>query len=190
MERVGRPLELDTDGIWCILPHSFPQSFKWKTKDGKEFPMAYPCTMLNYQVHKLYTNHQYQTEIDSVHHVFNTRSENSIFFELDGPYRAMVLPASTEEGRLLKKRYAVFNLDGSMAELKGFEMKRRGELQIIKIFQTQVFERFLLGSNLKECYQEVAKIANYWLDVLFRKVETWKPVESRGKDWKTRSCWS
>lgn len=152
--------------------------------------MAYPCTMLNYQVHKLYTNHQYQTEIDSVHHVFNTRSENSIFFELDGPYRAMVLPASTEEGRLLKKRYAVFNLDGSMAELKGFEMKRRGELQIIKIFQTQVFERFLLGSNLKECYQEVAKIANYWLDVLFRKVETWKPVESRGKDWKTRSCWS
>lgn len=152
--------------------------------------MAYPCTMLNYQVHKLYTNHQYQTEIDSVHHVFNTRSENSIFFELDGPYRAMVLPASTEEGRLLKKRYAVFNLDGSMAELKGFEMKRRGELQIIKIFQTQVFERFLLGSNLKECYQEVAKIANYWLDVLFRKVETWKPVEIRGKDWKTRSCWS
>ena len=152
--------------------------------------MAYPCTMLNYQVHKLYTNHQYQTEIDSVHHVFNTRSENSIFFELDGPYRAMVLPASTEEGRLLKKRYAVFNLDGSMAELKGFEMKRRGELQIIKIFQTQVFERFLLGSNLKECYQEVAKIAKYWLDVLFRKVETWKLVENRGKDWKTRSCWS
>ena len=150
--------------------------------------MAYPCTMLNYQVHKLYTNHQYQTEIDPIHHVFNTRSENSIFFELDGPYRAMVLPASTEEGRLLKKRYAVFNLDGSMAELKGFEMKRRGELQIIKIFQTQVFERFLLGSNLKECYQEVAKIANYWLDVLFRKVETWKPIDHREKDSKTRNC--
>ena len=150
--------------------------------------MAYPCTMLNYQVHKLYTNHQYQTEIDSQRHIFNTRSENSIFFELDGPYRAMVLPASTEEGRLLKKRYAVFNLDGSMAELKGFEMKRRGELQIIKIFQTQVFERFLLGSNLKECYQEVAKIANYWLDVLFRKVETWKPIDHREKDSKTRNC--
>ena len=64
----------------------------------------------------------------------------------------------------------------------------RGELQIIKIFQTQVFERFLLGSNLKECYQEVAKIANYWLDVLFRKVETWKPIDPREKDSKTRNC--
>ena len=47
---------------------------------------------------------RYQTEVDPVKHIFNTRSENSIFFELDGPYRAMVLPASTEEGRLLKKR--------------------------------------------------------------------------------------
>ena len=113
---------------------------------------------------------RYQTEIDPKNHIFNTRSENSIFFELDGPYKAMVLPASTEEGRLLKKRYAVFNLDGSLAELKGFELKRRGELQIIKIFQSQVFERFLLGWNLKECYDEVATVANYWLDVLFNQV--------------------
>lgn len=182
VERVGRPLELDTDGIWCVLPHSFPQQFQWRTRDGKTYPMAYPCVMLNYQVHRLYTNHQYQTEVDSVHHIFNTRSENSIFFELDGPYRAMVLPASTEEGRLLKKRYAVFNLDGSMAELKGFEMKRRGELQIIKIFQTQVFERFLLGTNLKECYAEVAKIANYWLDVLYHKVNIVSTLDYREKE--------
>ena len=46
--------------------------------------------------------------------------------------------ASTEEGKLLKKRYAVFNDDGSLAELKGFELKRRGELEIIKAFQGQV----------------------------------------------------
>ena len=38
--------------------------------------------------------------------VFTVQSECSIFFEPDGPYRAMVPPASTEEGRLLKKRYA------------------------------------------------------------------------------------
>ena len=30
----------------------------------------------------------------------------------------MVLPASKEEGKLIKKRYAVFNFDGSLAELK------------------------------------------------------------------------
>ncbi len=32
--------------------------------------------------------------------------------------QAMVLPASKEEGKLIKKRYAVFNEDGSLAELK------------------------------------------------------------------------
>lgn len=46
----------------------------------------------------------------------------------------MVLPASKKEGESIKKRYAVFNKDGSLAELKGFELKRRGELNIIKIF--------------------------------------------------------
>ncbi len=32
--------------------------------------------------------------------------------------QAMILPASKEEGKLIKKRYAVFNFDGSLAELK------------------------------------------------------------------------
>lgn len=50
--------------------------------------------------------------------LYNVRSENSIFFEVDGPYLAMILPASKEEGKKLKKRYAVFNFDGSLAELK------------------------------------------------------------------------
>lgn len=26
----SRPLELDTDGIWCILPSSFPENFEVK----------------------------------------------------------------------------------------------------------------------------------------------------------------
>ena len=46
--------------------------------------------------------------------------------------QAMILPASKEEGKLIKKRYAVFNEDGTLAELKGFELKRRGELKLIK----------------------------------------------------------
>lgn len=32
VERIGRPLELDTDGIWCCLPGSFPENFTFKTK--------------------------------------------------------------------------------------------------------------------------------------------------------------
>ena len=73
-------------------------------------------------------------------------------------------------GCVLLYSYAVFNEDGTLAELKGFEVKRRGELQLIKIFQSSVFEAFLLGSTLEECYASVAKVADYWLDVLYSHV--------------------
>ena len=82
----------------------------------------------------------------------------------------MILPASKEEGKLIKKRYAVFNFDGSLAELKGFEIKRRGELKLIKVFQAEVFERFLDGSTLAECYAAVGAVANRWLDLLDTQV--------------------
>ena len=42
--------------------------------------------------------------------------------------------------------------------LSGFEVKRRGELQIIKIFQSTVFEAFLKGDTLDTCYDAVAKV--------------------------------
>lgn len=32
VEKIGKPLELDTDGIWCALPGSFPENFTFKTK--------------------------------------------------------------------------------------------------------------------------------------------------------------
>lgn len=51
-----------------------------------------------------------------------------------------------------------------------FEVKRRGELQLIKIFQSSVFEAFLKGDSLEKCYDSVAKVADYWLDVLYSKV--------------------
>ncbi|KAJ8327871.1 DNA polymerase epsilon catalytic subunit [Batrachochytrium dendrobatidis] len=166
VEKLGRPLELDTDGIWCILPKSFPENFKLKLKNGKELFISYPCVMLNHLVHAEFTNHQYQ---DLIEDKYVVTSENSIFFEVDGPYHAMILPASTQEDKLLKKRYAVFNHDGSLAELKGFEVKRRGELKLIKNFQSSIFKVFLEGTSLKECYTMVGAAANRWLDILFSK---------------------
>lgn len=166
VERLGIPLELDTDGIWCTIPQSFPDEFTFTLGNGKKLPLSYPCSMLNYRVHQKFTNHQYQNLFDPVKHKYETHSENSIFFELDGPYRAMVLPTSKEEGKGIKKRYAVFNDDGSLAELKGFELKRRGELQLIKNFQGDLFKVFLEGDTLENCYAAVGKIANRWLDIL------------------------
>ena len=58
----------------------------------------------------------------------------------------------------------------SIIYIKGFEVKRRGELQLIKNFQSSVFESFLSGTTLQECYESVAMVANFWLDVLYNKV--------------------
>jgi len=172
VEQIGRPLELDTDGIWCILPGSFPDVYNFETADGSKLKLEYPCVMLNAACHDKFTNHQYQKLIDPEKGIYSTQSECSIFFEVDGPYRCMFLPASTEEGKLLKKRYAVFNDDKSLAELKGFELKRRGELELIKTFQSEVFKRFLEGNSLEECYQAAADIANHWIDVIDTRAES------------------
>uniref|UniRef100_A0A1I8H307 DNA polymerase epsilon catalytic subunit n=1 Tax=Macrostomum lignano TaxID=282301 RepID=A0A1I8H307_9PLAT len=181
VEQIGRPLELDTDGIWCVLPASFPENFTVRTSNAKKpkLNISYPGAMLNAMVQQHFTNDQYHELVatDGSTIEYRVRSENSIFFEVDGPYLAMVLPASKEEGKKLKKRYAVFNFDGSLAELKGFEVKRNGELQLIKIFQSSVFEAFLKGDSLAECYAAVAKVADYWLDVLFSKAESMPDTE-------------
>jgi DNA polymerase epsilon subunit 1 len=171
IERIGRPLELDTDGIWCMLPGVFPENFKFNMRDGKKIVFSYPCTMLNHRVHARFTDDQYHSYNEETGQ-YEIRSENSIFFELDGPYKAMILPSSKEEDKLLKKRYAVFNDDGSLAELKGFEVKHRGELQLIKIFQSEILDKFLLGSTTEECYAAVAQVADQWLDVLYTKGST------------------
>nr|CAD7397598.1 unnamed protein product [Timema poppensis] len=171
IEQVGRPLELDTDGIWCVLPESFPENYNIHSTHPKKakFTISYTNAVLNCMVKDQFTNHAYHELVEPATLSYVQRSENSIFFEVDGPYLAMVLPASKEEGKKLKKRYAVFNLDGSLAELKGFEVKRRGELQLVKIFQSSVFEAFLKGDSLEKCYESVAKVADYWLDVLYSK---------------------
>jgi DNA polymerase epsilon subunit 1 len=60
---VGIPLELDTDGIWCCLPTSFPENLKFtSSQPGKEkgYVMNYPCTVLNKIVVENFSNHQYQ----------------------------------------------------------------------------------------------------------------------------------
>jgi len=180
VEQIGRPLELDTDGIWCILPKSFPDQFTFHAKNGAKLKLEYPCCMLNSDVAENYSNHQYQSLKSKKSRTYTTRSECSIFFEVDGPYKAMILPASTEEGKLLKKRYAVFDLKGKLSELKGFELKRRGELELIKAFQGEIFKHFLDGDSLDTCYDAVAQIANHWLDVIDTQGESLDTTELFG----------
>ena len=102
----SRPLELDTDGIWCVLPSSFPENFEVCSTNAKKprVTISYPGAMLNVMVQDHFTNEQYQELVDPENLVYEQRRENSIFFEVDGPYRSMILPASKEEGKKLKKR--------------------------------------------------------------------------------------
>jgi DNA polymerase epsilon subunit 1 len=55
-------------------------------------------------VAKNYTNEQYLKLVDVERKTYQTTRENSIFFEVDGPYRAMALPAAQQQGKGLKKR--------------------------------------------------------------------------------------
>lgn len=65
--------------------------------------------------------------------------------------------------------YAVFDMNNKISELKGFEIKRRGELEVIKIFQEQVFPKFLIGKSKAEVYGATAEVANRWyVNILIR----------------------
>ena len=49
---VRRPLELDTDGIWCVMPATFPENYVIKTSNPKKskVTISYPGAMLNVMV--------------------------------------------------------------------------------------------------------------------------------------------
>jgi DNA polymerase epsilon subunit 1 len=48
VDDIGKPLELDTDGIWCCLPGSFPEEFTLKATAAsgkKSLKLSYPCSV-------------------------------------------------------------------------------------------------------------------------------------------------
>ena len=121
-----------------LLPHGFPEDIKFTFKSGKTLKISYPCYILNHLIYEKYSNDQYQWLQKQEEWKYGMRKEMTIFFEIDGPYKAMMIPAAKEKQKttqldiqqhhtqLLKKRYVVFNFNGKIKEFKGFEMKRRG----------------------------------------------------------------
>lgn len=165
IEDIGIPIELDTDGIWCMLPDLFPAVLDLTLKSdpndeggsySKTVELEYMTTVLNRMVEHKWTNDQY-LEMEDVGKYRRTR-RNDILFELDGPWHSMFLPASEKSEDLLKKRYVVFNHQKQIVELKGFEIKRRGEMRMIQLLQEEIFPQYLLGSTKYEAYQSAAHI--------------------------------
>jgi DNA polymerase epsilon subunit 1 len=82
VEKIGKTLELDTDGIWCTFPACFPQDFAFKTSNPSKpkYSISYPCIMLNVDVDTNCNNSQYQTlNKDSMD--YEKQREMSIYFE-------------------------------------------------------------------------------------------------------------
>ena len=53
-DMIGMPLELDTDGIWTLLPKGFPEQYTFKLKNGSS--VNFPCTMSNERIYDKYAN--------------------------------------------------------------------------------------------------------------------------------------
>ena len=63
---------------------------QFTNKSGKDLKISYPCVVLNVSVADHNTNEQYQTLVDHVTKRYETTSEMSIEFEVDGPYRVRI----------------------------------------------------------------------------------------------------
>lgn len=51
MDALGKPLELDTDGIWTLLPQGFPETFEIKLRNNKTINCSFPCSLLNHIIY-------------------------------------------------------------------------------------------------------------------------------------------
>ena len=67
----------------------------WKLEE--KLKISYPCVVLNRMTDLQTRNDQYQTLVDPEKQIYKQSSEMSIEFEVDGPYRAMILPASKKK---------------------------------------------------------------------------------------------
>ncbi|CAF4307198.1 unnamed protein product, partial [Rotaria sordida] len=140
--------------IWCVLPAAFPENYELIIRDPSrpKFIISYPCSLLNLIIKDHYTNDQYHELVDKDKHIYEICLENSIFFlNLWSLFSYDITSIKRRRKTYKEKRYCIFNMDGTIAELKGFEVKPNGELQLIKIFQASVFEAFLKGTTLEEC---------------------------------------
>ncbi|CAG8525808.1 6532_t:CDS:10 [Diversispora eburnea] len=168
IEKIGRPLKIETDRIWCILPSNFPENYTFNLSSGNSITISYPRTILNYLVHLHFTNDQYYNLSTN-----KQRKENNLFFDINGPHRAIILPSPSHENTntRISEEHVIFNNSDAdeLHESKGFEINSYGGFKFIKNFQKDIFKAFLKGETLEECHFEVRKVANTYLDIIKHK---------------------
>jgi len=54
--KIGKLLELDTDGIWCLLPAGFPEKVQVQMKNGKNISIDWIMAVCNEGVYQKWGN--------------------------------------------------------------------------------------------------------------------------------------
>lgn len=163
-------IEADTDGYYSALPITFPRFVHIKTNDPNESkPIA--VSLLDYILNKntrdKFTNY-------NNYEIVNTKEQwelgrdqwkhepiCDLVFERDGPYDLMFTQA--------KKKYIIYDkIKGKkeIAELKGSEIIRKGELGLIKKSTARIYDEAYsppVLNSLKEGYQKAKDIVNEFL---------------------------
>lgn len=153
LDAFSKRINRDTDGVFRKIPKSF--RYVVKSLDGKSVNLV-DC-LLHDMIRSKFSNPSFETG-------------HGIEFEDDGPYGTMFL-SSSNDGDMVTKKYVVYDLNGKMKEVKGLELKRRGEWGVLKSFQTSYFD--VLGSCVFEttllgCYNVLKSRVVDFYDNLFR----------------------
>jgi DNA polymerase elongation subunit (family B) len=69
VEKIGKPLELDTDGIWCALPGSFPENFTFKTM---YVPLCYSMWLFMHTSARTHTHTCMESAVVNISFLFLT----------------------------------------------------------------------------------------------------------------------
>jgi DNA polymerase epsilon subunit 1 len=154
IEKMGIMLATDNDGMWCLLPETFPGKFTIHLSDGNELSFSFLSLLLNFQ-----TN----TDL-KVGNRFNN------YFEVDDGFRAVILPWF-DHNRAENNIAIAFTKAGNLEENKIFDLVKFNEKNLMKFFEMSILPQFLKGNSLKECYQHVNKLSMNFLKMLELKGE-------------------
>ncbi|KAF9008656.1 DUF1744-domain-containing protein [Hymenopellis radicata] len=151
VEQIGRPLELDTDGIWCMLPGVFPENFKFKLANGKNSCLLVPL----YDAKPPCSRAIYEPPV--------RRPQRKLYLFRTG------WSVQGHDPPIVEGRRQVVEKTLCVEGLRGQATWRATAYQALSDRNLREIPAWL---DYQECYAAVAEVADRWLDILFTKAET------------------
>jgi DNA polymerase elongation subunit (family B) len=153
----------NTDGIWSAFPVDLPTEISIVNEKGiqKKVKMNVFNAMLNDSVKEKFTNYNnYEWDEETQSHV--NKPQCYIKFDAEGPYSMFFVQR--------KKRYTAYErerddpTEQKVAEVKGMDQKRKGEIQMLKDLEIEVANAYKDGENYDECYGNAITVLEQYVD--------------------------